>query len=90
FDRSAAEFRNGDDARNYQMFRRYPKQFPHDVDFVIGKSDPARDWNYAQWTVYAERPDWRIHFDLDRAQSGKATLTIGFASAQPEQGKTLT
>ncbi|CAG9226710.1 Rhamnogalacturonan endolyase [Paraburkholderia tropica] len=90
FDRSAAEFRNGDDARNYQMFRRYAQQFPHDVDFTVGKSDAARDWNYAQWTVYAARPDWRIHFALDRARTGKATLTIGFASAQPAQGKTLT
>lgn len=90
FDRSAAEFRNGDDARNYQMFRRYPQQFPHDVDYVIGQGDPARDWNYAQWTVYGERPDWRIHFDLPHTIAGNATLTIGFASSQPAQGKTLT
>ncbi|WP_186310897.1 polysaccharide lyase family protein [Paraburkholderia sp. BCC1886] len=90
FDRSAGEFRNGDDARNYQMFRRYPQQFPHDVDYVIGQSDPARDWNFAQWTVYSERPDWRIRFDVPHVEAGKATLTIGFASSQPAHGKKLT
>ncbi|MEK6424280.1 MAG: polysaccharide lyase family protein [Burkholderia gladioli] len=90
FDRSAGEFRNGDDARNFQMFRRYATQFPNDVDFTVGRSDPARDWNYAQWTLYNRNPAWTIHFDVPRAQTGRATLTIGFASAQPAPGRKLT
>ncbi len=92
FDRSAAEFRGGDDARNFEMYKRYPIAFPHDVDFTIGTSDPARDWNYAQWTTYSERPDWQIHFALSSNESttGTATLTFGFASAQPARGKSET
>ncbi|TDV39222.1 rhamnogalacturonan endolyase [Paraburkholderia caballeronis] len=90
FDRSAAEFRSGDDARNFQMFRRYAQQFPHDVDYVIGESQPARDWNYAQWTLYNEHPEWRIRFDVPHPRSGTATLTIGFASSQPAHGRKLT
>jgi rhamnogalacturonan endolyase len=86
FDRTAGEFRNGDDARGYQMFARYPEQFPNDVDFTIGRSDPARDWNYAQWSWYAKNPAWHLRFDGE-AQAGKATLTIGVASAQPAKGK---
>ncbi len=86
FDRKAGEFRNGDDARGYQMFARYPQQFPNDVDFTIGKSDPARDWNYAQWSWYAKTPAWHLRFDSP-AQSGQATLTLGIASAQPAKGK---
>ncbi|WLE62878.1 hypothetical protein GIY62_21135 [Burkholderia plantarii] len=90
FDRSAGEFRNGDDARNFQMFRRYAAQFPNDVDFTIGRSDPARDWNYAQWTLFNRNPAWTIRFDLPRPRTGRATLTIGFASAQPAPGHKLT
>lgn len=86
FDRKAGEFRNGNSARGYQMFARYPEQFPNDVDFTIGKSEPARDWNYAQWSWYAKSPAWHLRFDSP-AQSGKATLTIGIASAQPAKGK---
>ncbi len=86
FDRTAGEFRNGDDARGYQMFARYPEQFPNDVDFTVGKSDPARDWNYAQWSWYTKSPAWHLRFD-SKVQTGKATLTIGIASAQPAKGK---
>ncbi|MDI7776188.1 polysaccharide lyase family protein [Asticcacaulis sp. EMRT-3] len=86
FDRTAGEFRNGDDARGYQMFARYPQQFPHDVDFTIGKSDPKIDWNYAQWSWYAQNPVWHLRFKAP-AQKGQATLTVGIASAQPAHGK---
>ena len=86
FDRTAGEFREGDDARGYQMFARYPAAFPNDVDFTIGKSDPAKDWNYAQWSWYAKNPEWHLRFASGK-QTGQATLTIGIASAQPAKGK---
>ncbi|WP_296259716.1 MULTISPECIES: polysaccharide lyase family protein [unclassified Pseudomonas] len=90
FDRSAAEFRNGDAPRQFELYRAYAEQFPHDVDYRIGSSQPAHDWNYAQWTVYNQHPDWRVHFALSRAFNGKAQLTLGFASSQPAQGQRLT
>jgi rhamnogalacturonan endolyase len=83
FDRSAGEFRNGSGARLFEMYKRYPAQFPADVDFTIGQSKENADWNYAQWTVFNQQPDWRVHFQALAPASGKATLTIGFASAQP-------
>lgn len=87
FDRSAAEFRNGDDARHYEMFRRYPEQFPDDVTFIIGRSDLRTDWNYAHWTWYSKTPAWKIQFEIPEASAtGTATLTIGIASAQPLTG----
>ena len=87
FDRTAAEFRNGDNARQFEMFKRYPADFPEDVTYTIGKSDPAKDWNYAQWALYSKRPVWTIRFDMaDAPEPGEATLTIGFASAQPARG----
>ena len=86
FDRTAAEFRNGDAPRDFEMFKRYPKEFPHDVTFTIGESDPAKDWNYAQWTLYSEKPAWTIRFRADAAAAGSATLTLAFASSQPARG----
>lgn len=90
FDRSAAEYRNGSGARQFEMYRAYPVQFPQDVDFTIGRSSEATDWNYAHWAVYSRRPDWRIHFTMPRGGTGKATLTLGFASSQPSRGRKLT
>jgi rhamnogalacturonan endolyase len=83
FDRTAAEFRNGDNARQFEMFKRYGGDFPEDVTYTIGKSDPAKDWNYAQWALYAKTPWWTVRFDINEASPGDAILTIGFASAQP-------
>lgn len=90
FDRSAAEFRDGDDARQFEMYRRYTKLFPNDVDYTVGRSVAARDWNYAQWSLYSKQSQWRIHFNQPKVQPGLATLTIGFASAQPASGHALT
>jgi len=85
-DRSAHEFKGGDNYRHYGSFLRYPKEFPDDVMFVIGKSKESADWNFAHWTWYCKKPFWTIQFTLDQALAGKATLTIGFASAQPAAG----
>ena len=86
FDRSAGEFRNGKDAREFGMFRRYPKQFPDDVHYVVGESSPERDWNYAHWSLYSKSPAWTIRFQ-GHATHGTATLTLGIASAQPAHGE---
>ena len=85
-DRTSAEFKGGDNYRHYGNFLRYPKEFPDDVTFVVGKSKEADDWNFAQWSWYNKKPYWTIQFDLDSAPKGKATLTLGFASAQPPRG----
>ena len=42
--RSAKEFLKGDDHWHWGMYIEYAKLFPNDVDFTIGKSDPAKDW----------------------------------------------
>lgn len=87
FDRNSAEFRGGDDARNFEMFRRYAETFPEDIDFVVGKSDPARDWNYAHWTWYSKTPEWKLRFQTEAPPaSGDHSLVIGIASAQPLSG----
>lgn len=81
-DRTAREFLHGDHFWQWGLYDQYPKDFPNDVNFVIGKSDFHKDWNYAQ-CPRADRPDgttWSIHFDLPQAPQGKATLRLAFAA----------
>ncbi|MFN3409952.1 MAG: polysaccharide lyase family protein [Limisphaerales bacterium] len=46
--RTAREFRNGDRYWHWGRYFEYTRDFPKDVDFVIGQSDWRRDWNYVQ------------------------------------------
>jgi rhamnogalacturonan endolyase len=47
-DRTAREFRHGDHYWQWGLYFDYPKEFPQDVNFVIGRSDWRRDWNFVQ------------------------------------------
>lgn len=62
-DRSAAEFRHGDDYRHWGLWFHYEKEFPNDVDFLIGKSQEGKDWNYAQMAVWQEEGGWQPKLD---------------------------
>ncbi len=85
--RSAEEFFEGDDYYHWGWYLQYPKLFPHDVNYVIGKSDYHKDWFFEQ-VPHNEDPDnanaltpgrgttWSITFDLPQAPSGKATLRL--------------
>jgi rhamnogalacturonan endolyase len=96
-DRSAAEFVNGDKYFEMDTQLQYPKLFPNDVDFFIGKSDPAKDWYFEQ-VPHNESPTARIspflgvigngratpytiHFDLPDAPHGVATLSLAICAA---------
>ena len=81
-DRTAAEFFHGDHYWQWGLYNEYPKDFPDDVNFVIGKSDCHKDWNYCQ-CPRADRPEgtsWSITFDLPAAPRGKATLRLALAA----------
>ncbi len=89
--RTAGEFRHGDDYWHWGLYTLYPKEFPNDVNFTVGKSDPRTDWNYAQVPRLVEdngkgggkteAATWTINFDLPNAPTtGKAILRIGIAS----------
>ena len=47
-DRTAGEFLHGDHYYQWGLYNQYPKDFPNDVNFVIGKSDYRKDWNLMQ------------------------------------------
>lgn len=88
--RSAEEFKHGDDYWHWGLYTLYPKEFPNDVNFTIGKSNIRTDWNYAQVPRLTQDngkgggqtspTTWTINFDLPRAVQGKAILRLGIAS----------
>jgi len=87
-DRSAAEFRHGDHYWQWGLYMLYPKEFPEDVNFTIGKSNWSTDWNYCQPVVIG--PDyqvirgtkWQINFDMPKKATGKATLRLAICGSR--------
>ncbi len=88
--RSAEEFRHGDHYWQWGLYYDYPKEFPDDVHFVIGKSDWRKDWNYCQPPRLegnrASPTTWSISFDLPETLRGKATLRLAFAGSRGRGG----
>lgn len=88
-DRTAREFRHGNEYRYYWGGYDFDKDFPAGVHYVIGKSKPSVDWNYTQWGAWPpfsktapHAADWNVEFSLPAAPpaGGTATLTVGLAS----------
>jgi rhamnogalacturonan endolyase len=85
-DRRAAEFRYSDSYFHGYEWRKFSKELPNPLVFTIGRSNPARDWNYAQGGyMVKDRPvvwPWQIHFKLaGKPAAGDARLTLAFSSA---------
>ncbi len=85
--RSGAEFFKGDDYFHWGWYLQYPKLFPYDVKYVIGKSDFRKDWFFEQvpynddtnnttGTGRGSATTWTVTFDLPAAPRGKATLRL--------------
>lgn len=85
--RTGAEFFKGDDYYHWGWYLEYPKLFPNDVNYVVGKSDYHRDWFFEQ-VPHNENPGnttgtgsgrsttWSVTFTLPDAPHGKATLRL--------------
>lgn len=85
--RSAEEFRHGDNYRQWGLYKLYPKEFPQGVDFQIGKSNWRTDWNYAQPPIEESKgrwkgSTWKIRFDYDNKVSGLATLRLAICASR--------
>jgi rhamnogalacturonan endolyase len=90
-DRTAKEFRHGDDYFRPLLWNQFSSEFSNPLEYTVGVSDWSKDWNYTQggylkdgkWSPWK----WRIHFILTNAPAaGNATLTIAYASA--DDGRT--
>jgi rhamnogalacturonan endolyase len=88
--RSAEEFRHGDHYWQWGLYLKYPEEFPQDVNFVIGRSDWRKDWNYCQPPrIEGDRvrpTTWSVTFDLPEAPRGKATLRLAICGSRGRRG----
>jgi rhamnogalacturonan endolyase len=84
--RTSKEFRNGSNMDQWDNYHTYRPTFPNDVDFVIGKSDYRRDWNYIHPAMVLGEKNptapWKIHFTLDKVPANKFRLTIAISSTR--------
>lgn len=112
-DKSSGEFRHGNakdlthprQPREYWVYwggYDFPTDFPNGVNFTIGESDLATDFNTVHWSVFGpthnrdniytqNTNNWTINFDLTAADLKKkktATLTIQLAGAKTAAGNT--
>ncbi len=85
--RNGSEFFKGDQYFHWGWYLQYPKLFPLDVNYVIGKSDYRKDWFFEQVPYNTNsnnitgngRGDgttWAVIFNLTNAPHGKATLRL--------------
>ena len=89
-DRTAGEYLHGDHYWQWGLYNQYPKDFPKDVNFVIGKSDYHKDWNLMQvprardetGKGKGDETTWSVTFNLAKAPAGRATLRVALAGIE--------
>ncbi|MEO7101579.1 MAG: polysaccharide lyase family protein [Luteolibacter sp.] len=87
-DRSAAEFRNGDQYWNWGNYLKFKTDFPHGVDYTVGKSDWKKDWHVCQPLDLSADCDvlgsstWKIRFPLETIPVNGARLRISFCGSR--------
>ena len=83
-DRTAAEFRHGDDYAVPGLWLGFSTEFPNPMTYSVGVSSLTNDWNYAQTAYFvngvANNMVWHIKFNLPVVPtSGNATLNTVWA-----------
>ncbi len=85
-DRSTAEFRFGDQMRQFGLWWRYVEtQGSADLNYTVGTSTAA-DWYYAQMVTPMDdgtylTPSWNVLFSIASAPTGTAELVLDLAGA---------
>ena len=94
--RTGAEFFKGDDYYHWGWYTRYPKLFPNDVNYVVGKSDFQKDWFFEQIPHDEDLSDtnafghgrnttWSVTFNMPQAPVGKAILRLAICGVGARQ-----
>jgi rhamnogalacturonan endolyase len=92
-DRTAGKYFHGDHYWQWGIYNQYPKDFPHDVNFIMGQSDYRKDWNLMQvprghddtGKGRGDATTWSVTFDLPpvpTAPTGRGTLRIALAGTE--------
>jgi rhamnogalacturonan endolyase len=86
--RNAVEFKGGDRRREPAISLEYPKLFPNDVTYVIGKSDFSKDWFY-QHIPHNTDPNARVvpFSGIQGAPAPATPYTIRFDMPSEPAGK---
>lgn len=112
-DKSSGEFRHGQKRDSthplgppeyliYWGAYDWTADFPHGINYTIGSSDPAIDFNTVHWSFFGPTPsnphieydstnDWTINFSMNKKQLHQkktATLTVQLAGAKTAAGNT--
>ncbi len=85
--RTGAEFFKGHDYFHWGWYLQYPKLFPYDVKYVIGKSNFRQDWFFEQVPYNDDTNNvtgrgngsattWTVAFNLPSPPQGRATLRL--------------
>lgn len=82
-DRDSTEFRHGSDYFEPFLYQQFSSEFSGPLEYTVGVSDWSTDWNYAQTSSIEPGTSWkwRVHFNLDSAPAGDATLTVALAGS---------
>ncbi len=87
-DRTAKEFKHGNDYFTPFLWDVYPNELPNPLVYNIGTSNPATDWNYVHSNYKGAAAgtttgwNWDVNFNLAAVpRTGNATLTVAFAGA---------
>lgn len=91
-DRNAMEFKHGTDwwtsntypDSRWGIFMNYPDEFPNGVNFTIGQSNIATDWNFVHpynKTINSESPKWNVNFNLSSAPVSGSNASVYVALA---------
>jgi HEAT repeat protein len=78
-DGMAMEFKNGRNYHQWDNYIRYRKDFPKDVDYLVGESDWSQDWNYIHPAIVqgeAKPTAWKIRFDIESIPDAELLLSI--------------
>lgn len=85
-DRTAVEFRHGDDYAIPGLWLGFANEFPNPMTYTVGTSSPTNDWNYAQAAYFVNGvPNnmvWHVKFNLTNVPaSGNFTLHTAWAGS---------
>ena len=75
-------------------YRQYSKQFPDDVNFVVGKSEAKQDWPYIHpgpadaWAGSTAHP-FKINFQIAKVEEGYYRLVVDYNATHPTDPPTV-
>lgn len=89
FDRTAAEFRDGNNYNNWIDTFNYAKEFPNGVNYTVDNSNPFNDTqNWRQnWGLDQQNGNadfWKVNFKLAQVPAANSTFTLTVAIAAQE------